>query len=182
MAPPGGDALEYLRLGHNLATGNGFSLSAHSPFHPTDWRMPGYPALLAVIHWLHLGDTGVVVLNSLLGALAVAAVLLVGRRVFADRPRSRLALGLAAALYPPLITYTGMAFSENLSIAAVSWLAYVAFFASFDREPTGVGSLSAGYLRPRYCSLREPRIVFVIVTLLVNRRGRAEFRGGLQRS
>jgi len=90
--------------------------------------MPGYPVALAIVDWVGAGRLGIVVLNSLLGAAAVLAVLLIARETFGDHYRLRRATGLAVAVYPPLVTYSSLALSENLSIAALSWFCYIAFF------------------------------------------------------
>jgi hypothetical protein len=125
----GGDAGEYLRLAHNLAAGHGFSLASHAPFVPTDWRLPGYPALLMPVDWFGAGHTGIVVLNSLLGTAAVGAIALIARQLFAERPRMQLSAVLVAALYPPLVTFSGLVLVENLLFVAGSWFLYLAFYS-----------------------------------------------------
>jgi hypothetical protein len=128
----GGDAAQYLVLAHNLADGHGFSLAANAPYGPSDFRMPGYPALVAVAFLLKTGDSGVVFLNSLLGTAAVVAVALIARQVFPNAPGLRLLAVAAVAFYPPLVTYSSVAYAENLSVAAVTWFVYVAFFKPID--------------------------------------------------
>lgn len=124
----GGDAQQYLALAHNLASGHGYSLSQHAPYVVSDYRMPGYPALLAIVDVLGGGHVGIVFVNSLVGAAAVLAIALIAREVFGDHLLVRLVAVLAAAVYPPLVTYTSVAYAENLSIAALCWFVYVAFF------------------------------------------------------
>lgn len=48
--PVKGDALDYDRIGQNLAQGNGFSLSQSSPYTKTMYREPAYPVFLALIY------------------------------------------------------------------------------------------------------------------------------------
>jgi hypothetical protein len=135
-ASGGGDAFDYLTAAHNLAAGHGFSYAAHAPYSPSDWRLPGYPALLVPVLWLGLGHTGVVLLNSLLGTAAVGAVALIARQIFSDRPRVQLAVMLVAAVYPSVVTFTAFALTENLLFAAGAWFLYLAFFSpSATRRP-----------------------------------------------
>ncbi len=129
----GGDASEYLQLAHNLAGGHGFSLAQHSPFTAMDWREPGYPAMLVPVAWLGAGHFGAVVLNALLGTIAVLALALIGCEVFAASESKQLAVALLAATYPPSVTFTGLVLSENLLYAAGSWFIYLAFFAPIVR-------------------------------------------------
>lgn len=48
--PVKGDALDYDRIGQNLAQGNGFSLSQSCPYIKTMYREPAYPVFLALIY------------------------------------------------------------------------------------------------------------------------------------
>jgi hypothetical protein len=129
--------------------------------------MPAYPGALAAIDWLDLGDTGLVVVNSLLGALAVAAILLIARRAFADRRQLRLAVGLSAALYPTLVTYTGLALAENLSIAALCWLTYIAFFAPFETSRPERWLIGWFLVSSVVFATRAEGLLLVVVSLLV---------------
>lgn len=122
------DSREYLRLGYNLAHGHGYSFSASPPYTPTDYRMPGYPALIAVADWLHAGYDGIVVVNVLLGALTTVAMFAIARRVFAEQPRLAFGVGLAAALYPTLVAFAAVGYSENLYVCAICWFIYAVFF------------------------------------------------------
>jgi hypothetical protein len=54
------------------------------------------------------------------------------RQAFPDSLRSRIGIGLVAAIYPAAVTFTGLVLSENFFIAAASWLVYFAFFAPLD--------------------------------------------------
>ena len=122
----GGDALEYQLLGDNLAHGHGFSLSSAAPYHPTDWRPPGYPVVLSFVSLSGESNAVLVLANSLLGVLTVGLLMLMASRVF-EPTRLVTATGLVAALYPPFITYTGVAYAENLAIPAICLFVYVAF-------------------------------------------------------
>jgi hypothetical protein len=135
--PVSGDAAEYLRLGKNLALGHGYSLAAQAPFWASDWRMPAYPAVIALADWSHLGPPALPILNALLGVLAVWGILLISREVFGQSDRATVWAGMLAALYPTMVTYVGLAYSENLSVAATVLLIYVVFFASWS--PSRVG-------------------------------------------
>jgi hypothetical protein len=129
----GGDQSGYLILGRNLANGHGFSLATSPPYTASDFRMPGYPVLIAMVDWLGTGSNGLKVVNSILGALAVVAVIRIARVVFADS-RWIWVSGFAVGLYPTMATYTSVALTENLSVAALCWFVYYAFFAQLNDE------------------------------------------------
>lgn len=164
----GGDASEYLRLAHNLATGHGYSLATHAPFTPTDWRPPAYAALLVPVEWLDGRHFGVVILNALLGTAAVWAVALIARRVFWERPRLGGLSAWAAAVYPPAVTFTGLVLSENLSAAAGCWLVYLLFFAVIGRGRHLALWLSAVFVAGSMLILdRAEGILIVLLGLLL---------------
>jgi hypothetical protein len=129
----GGDALEYERIGHNLADGHGYSLAAAPPFAPTDFRLPGYPAVLALVDLVGGSNTALVIANSLLGAAAVAILVLIANRVFPDRPVLGIWVGALAVVYPAFVTFTGVAYSENLAIPAVCVFIYATFLSRAPR-------------------------------------------------
>jgi 4-amino-4-deoxy-L-arabinose transferase-like glycosyltransferase len=139
------DASEYLRLGHNLGAGNGFSFASTAPFVPTDYRLPGYPVVVAIADLFGSGRTSLLLFNAALGALTVVAVGLISQSLLKS-PAARIASTLVAAVYPALVTYSAVAYSENLSICAECWLVYVAFCCPVKRKAWWGWVLSVGII------------------------------------
>ncbi len=116
---PFGDAQDYDRIAVALADTGRFPPTLYAaPGSPTALRPPTYPLLLAAIY--KLGGRSldaVLVVNALLGTLAVALLYLLVARVF-DRQRALLAAGLAAVL-PALVVLPNALLSENLFVPLV---------------------------------------------------------------
>src|SRR5438067_7755697 len=112
-----GDSDYFFTLGHLIEAGHGFSdslvwqLTGH--FVPTALHPPLYPLLIAAA--TKVGVTsylGIRVIGTVLGALAIAAIGLLGRRVGGDR--IGLVAAAIAAVYPVLIAADGAVMSETL--------------------------------------------------------------------
>jgi 4-amino-4-deoxy-L-arabinose transferase-like glycosyltransferase len=116
---PVSDAAQYQQIAHSLATGRGFDMTyPQLALHPTAFRPPVYPAILAVAFWL----TGSALwagrlLNLLIGVGVVALSMRTGQLV-ANR-RAGLVAGLAVALYPPLIANDVVLLSEPVSLLLI---------------------------------------------------------------
>ncbi len=112
LSTPGPDAIQYDRLGFNLASGNGFSLSETSPFSPTMAREPAYPAFLAVIYRIFGHNTAFVFFMQILlhSATAVLAYYL-AKGIFSET--AALWSGIMTALFPTLSNMPAYLLSET---------------------------------------------------------------------
>lgn len=160
------DAADYLLLGTNLKGGHGFSLDDAAPFRATDFRLPGYPALLALFRLVLSQDVAIVLLNASLGALAVVGLVLIAERVI-PHPWP-VVVGVVGAVWPPMVTYTGYALTENLTVAAVTWLVWGAAAEPGRRRDAAMLLASIGLL---FC--RAEGIVIVAAALAIVYAGRA---------
>lgn len=165
------DSVWYDTTARHLAAGDGYV------FDPTVWKLadgtpifagetrqsptalwpPGYPLTLAAVYKL-TGDSlnAARFLNVLFGALTVALVFLIARRLF-DRTAAIFAAG-ALALLPSHILFTTVLLSETyfgFLLAAV--LAICVYYVFGDRRPhmllmLGLGALTAftGYVRGEF--------------------------------
>jgi 4-amino-4-deoxy-L-arabinose transferase-like glycosyltransferase len=108
------DYAMYLEIARHVAEGEGF-FSAGPPRTQSYWP-PGYPLLLApVVRALGPADWAPIPLNLALHGLAIWATLRLGRRTVGE-PAAR-AASLFLAVWPNLVTYTGLAAKENLTVA-----------------------------------------------------------------
>jgi len=74
----GGDAgLRYDPIARNLASGNGFSISAQAPYLPDGFDQPLYPLFIASVYWLF--DYSVRAVRLIQGAIELATLWLVWR-------------------------------------------------------------------------------------------------------
>lgn len=108
----GFDPIQYDRLGFNLASGHGFSLSQSEPYLPTMFREPGYPLFLAAIYKI-FGHTIrlVVFLQCLLHALTALIVYRIAGRIFSERVA--FVSGVVVSLFPTLANYPSYLMSET---------------------------------------------------------------------
>ncbi len=107
-----GDASGYQVLALNLLGGHGLSWDG---LHPTSYRMPGYPAFLALVYSVLGQDAlGVRVAQALLGSLLCVPVYFLARALVGRNLALCAALG--TALFPTLIYMTGWLYSETLYI------------------------------------------------------------------
>ena len=113
----------YLEIARHVVAGEGFSLG--EPPHPTAYRPPLYPLVIAAL--LACGGT-TCALGALQVILGTATVLLAGRVAcrFGGNP-ARLAAGALVAVDPLLLQYTAQPMTETLAaFLAAAWLAAVA--------------------------------------------------------
>lgn len=161
-APQYGDPLAYLHYGEELAAGRGYrsitvgfreaSRFLDDPTYvaqeipATAFYPIGYPAMVAVVAWVQQhtplpGDlaTGVAVVQAFLGVATVAMVHAITRRLF----NSSVAIVTATvlALFPSLVFYTAIAFTETLFAFFV-----VAVVLAFVWHPWDRGRMSFRHL------------------------------------
>lgn len=123
--PPQGlvDPARYIGFGQAIADGQGFI----EPFTgaPTAYYPPGYPWFVGIVTWLSRpftdsAVTAIVIVQALLGAVAIVAGGIIGRRLGGRRVALASMVGLA--IYPNLIFHSGAVLGETL---------YIALFLSF---------------------------------------------------
>ncbi|MEO0073882.1 MAG: glycosyltransferase family 39 protein, partial [candidate division WOR-3 bacterium] len=125
------DSQQYLLLANNLRQHRFFSWDGVTP---VTFRTPGYPLLLALVGESRLA---LLIVQSLLGALTVLAVSVVGVNLFGERAGFIAAVLMASDL--PSIAHTGLVMSETL-FAFLVVLSLWAFFRSGVQIGTGARS------------------------------------------
>jgi 4-amino-4-deoxy-L-arabinose transferase-like glycosyltransferase len=106
----GSDAVEYDRIGQNLAKGNGYAIT---PGHPTSLRDPGFPFLLAGIYTLSFKNYYLVYMaQCLMGALTCLLTYFLARMLLPEF-QARIASLLAAVCFGS-IYYDTLLLSEPL--------------------------------------------------------------------
>jgi len=133
--PLRGDEVTYIGAARSLIAGEGYSLNGQ----PVTHYMPGWPLVLALPLGLGLGLPGARVLQSLLSTAIVYESYLLATRL-ASRRAGVLAAWLAA-LFPPLVWYTGLFTSETISAALVG--AWAAVGTAYVEEGGGWRRVSA---------------------------------------
>lgn len=119
---PESDAAQYQDLARYILRGEGYSQLFPQLYpHPTAFRPPGYPYLLAGTIKV-FGDNVVSgrILSLVCGLVTVALVYLLTRHLAPGR--AAIVAGLAVALYPPLIANDTMLLTESLSLALLAGL------------------------------------------------------------
>ncbi|MEX2190681.1 MAG: glycosyltransferase family 39 protein [Bacteroidota bacterium] len=135
---PVSDEKDYLELAVNFVATGSYSLGGE----PTAFRPPGYPAFLAVVQ-LIFGQsiTAIRIVQMFLDIGIVAGLYLLG---FRFGRTTGLVAGLAWALFPPAIIYSGLILSETLSAFLL-----VLLFATLTFKPfpaTTMRSFAAGLI------------------------------------
>jgi len=149
------DEHEYLSMAVNLAEHGVFSLDGE---HPTAWRPPGYPAILAALTSVGLGVFSMRMLNFT--ALAVSALLLY--RLM--KPLSVVAALVGAALavaYPVFVYTAGTLYPQT--VASTLFLAAVYLF--FGRDPPSQGEAGLAGLVMGVLILTVPSFAFALLFL-----------------
>jgi 4-amino-4-deoxy-L-arabinose transferase-like glycosyltransferase len=132
-----GDGIGYAALGWNLKNGDGFSWDAITP---TSYRMPGYPALLALIFAAGgLNLAAVRVIQSIIGALTIFPVFWVALQLGGTRVGLLAATGVA--LYPLMVYLTGWIYSETLLIFLL-WLGVCLLVKGLQQNLIWLGAFS----------------------------------------
>jgi 4-amino-4-deoxy-L-arabinose transferase-like glycosyltransferase len=108
-APPRSDAAEYLELARSIAAGEGYAIGGH----PTAYRAPGYPLVVAAILLASEDSlTAVRLVQAILDSITCAMVFLLGRRLASEGTGVRAAL--IYALFPLQILYVTSVMTETL--------------------------------------------------------------------
>jgi hypothetical protein len=142
-ATPGGDSAGYLRLAAGLVAGQGFQ--------DDGYRTPGYPLVLAALDPLPgRREDAVVAIQHVLGAVLVAAIVLVAWRFFGRAPA--VVAGAMAAATPALV-YIEHAILTDFAFAVAILAGAVALAHAVERP---------GRLRP----LILTGVLFGIATLI----------------
>jgi 4-amino-4-deoxy-L-arabinose transferase-like glycosyltransferase len=139
---------------------------------------PLYVLYLVVFTLLGVGtDLGHMLVSTPLGALAVVAFALLGRRVWS--PRAGLIAGAIAAFNPSVLHFPGFALSESLTLPLAAFTA-LALYRLWDRR-TWVDAVLTGGLCGTYALVRPDAAVlvpFAIVPLILLLRDTAWRRRG----
>lgn len=117
---PRSDADHYLDLARSLASGKGFQFAfPQLEMHPTAFRPPLYPLLLAIPQWV--GGTDVLwparLLSLILGVAVIALTVQLGLRL-AGLVAGVVAGGLVA-IYPPLVANDTITLTEPLALLLI---------------------------------------------------------------
>ena len=168
------DSSEYEAIGHNIAAGNGFSLSSAGPFIPTVRRPPAYPVFLALLNGggaFH--PTRVAIVQILLDSAVAAAILLLTAAT--PMKSARIAAAVMYAVHPAaaaaastLLTETLFTFlvacaalmvvaSRNRDRPLLSFAAGIVMGLSVLCRPLGV--IYAGSAALLLLAWRRPRVI-----------------------
>jgi hypothetical protein len=141
------DALEYHRLGLNLATHGEFSNTEEPPFEPDTWRTPGYPLLLALLFSM-FGESPVVVIvaQQALRVLSVCMLYVIARRRL--DPNRAFLVALICLVEPYGIYYSFWLMSETWFVAVLLmlWLAWMEAISSRRWLWFGLAGVLSGLL------------------------------------
>ena len=116
------------------------------------YRPPGFPAVLAAAYKvLGANDAAVILLQSLLVALIIAAISLIGRKIFG--PTVGFLSGMLTLFFPYLLFHFQSVIDTTLYTACLLWMLYGALLmgSSSDYGPaalTGLSACSAVLTRP----------------------------------
>jgi 4-amino-4-deoxy-L-arabinose transferase-like glycosyltransferase len=162
-----GDSIRYQRLAFNLLRHHDYSSCADGERKPEFERMPGYPALLAVIAAVKEGDQPIMVAHALLHAATVLALFLLAWSLTDDRRFAWLAAA-AWAFYPFAIFYALSIMSETLTTFATTaaLAALVTHLRSGAKVWLGLAIAAfvlAGYTRPNMLALPPFLLLVAIV-------------------
>lgn len=106
------DAVEYDKIGWNIAQGRGFSLDGKSP---TAIRGPIYPYFLAAIYFIFGHNySAIFVIQILMHVVNCFLIFLIAREAYNET--SGIIAAFLYAFYPGFIFYTGLILSETLTI------------------------------------------------------------------
>lgn len=155
------DSLLYLRLARAIASGEGMSLDGE----PTAYVGAGYPLFLAPLVALGADATAIGAVQSIVGAIGVAAAALaswlLARRISPGRARvAAVVAGAAAAVYPHLVFWTGYVLTETLFVVLLGAGVALLIWAWQEHrwEPAVAAGLCFGYA----AITRPPALAIVI--------------------
>jgi hypothetical protein len=110
---PVSDFRHYLHAGYALLDTGVFGIG-----HPTAWRLPAYPAVLAAGAVVSRHPLALAALTVGIGVIQIALTWWVAWRIFGSRPAAGVAAGVAA-LAPSLVTFAPVLASEHLLAVCV---------------------------------------------------------------
>lgn len=138
-----GDAVDFDRIGVNLAQGHGYSLSQSAPFELTTERDPLYPIALGLLYRLVGHSTLVaIMIQCFVGAAACALIYAITQRVYGSK-RVALLAALLNAGYVPIAIFNLRLQTETLAIILLGLIA-VALVRLVQRDNNWVDFLLLG--------------------------------------
>lgn len=155
------DYLQYNQLALNMLDQATFSDDTVSPFRPTLYRAPGYPAFIAVMY-LAAGRSVIAVRAAQFFLLWMSGLLLylVGRHYFSARAA---VLGaLFAVLYPPFVFMAPLYGAHSLTLFIAAAVIYVATRLKERPSPSLLLALALGGLIG-YMALVRPAFTLVAI-------------------
>lgn len=152
----GGDAVLYANIASGIADGHGMQFGGR----PTAYVSPGYPIFLAALLRIGADPLAVGLVQAVLGALTVlcACVTVFELARPAERRLAVAITGLAAAVYPHLVQWTGYMLTETLFVALVAVAIALMVRALHDRQPAlaalaGIAGGAAAVTRPPFLAV-----------------------------
>ena len=123
------DDLQYNVIAKNILDGRGFS---YDSINPTAARGPLYPLFLAATYFIFGYDYNTArLLHAIIGAVTCLFVYFIAKKLYS--PVIGFYAGLIAGIYPSLIGYTGLLYSETLAGFLVA-LTIVFYLLSAERK------------------------------------------------
>ena len=164
---PRSDADHYLDLARSLASGKGFQLAfPQLEMHPTAFRPPLYPLLLAIPQWV--GGTDVLLparlLSLILGVAVIALTVQLGLRLAG--PVAGVVAGGVVAIYPPLVANDTITLTEPLALLLILGI----LLTLHGRQWIACGVLTGMLLLTRPNAYLVVAIVVIVLWRLIGRR------------
>ncbi len=156
--PP--DTDNYLAIGQNLSTGQGYSIE---PGVPTAFRPPGYPVFIALVRTALGSDWSVIALQCLMGAAVALIAALLARSIAGDL--FSLAAAVFVAIDPYQIAVCGMFMTEAFFTLLV--ISTVALFLRSLRAAKPLRYAVAGLAAGAAAMTRPEFLVFIPGALLI---------------
>jgi hypothetical protein len=170
---PVGDALNYVRLGHGLAHGEGYvraDLLAGGRHVPTAEFPPLWPALLSVPERLGItSPVGLRLVGAVIGAATVAIVGLLGRRV-ATATIGLVAAGIGA-VSPYLVSFDGSLQAEGLYALLVAAFLLLVAVAVTDTAARWRWWVAAGFVLGLAVLTRTEAVLLLPIVVVPVARG-----------
>jgi 4-amino-4-deoxy-L-arabinose transferase and related glycosyltransferases of PMT family len=164
------DSSEYESLGHNIAAGNGFSLSIAPPFLPTVRRPPAYPVFLAIFtgrgpfHSDRIAAAQIVLDSSVAMAILLLTAAIPIRSL-------RLAAAVMYAMHPAAVAAASTLLTETLFTFLIACAALLVIAARRGDRPA-ISSL-AGVAMGLSVLCRPIAVIYIgsaVIVLLAWRR------------
>src|SRR3989344_7609011 len=81
----GGDSPGYMLLAKNLAEHGTLSFADGYPYHPTNFRTPGYPLFLALVYLIFDSFVPAIFFGALISAFAAPLIYLIAKEIFSEK-------------------------------------------------------------------------------------------------